>query len=444
MSAAGRFPGGNRVKGPEQGAVAVAEEPTTEVFADAKTSIFVARQPIFDAKEAVVAYELLYRSSLNNSFDSTDGTSATLNVIRNAFLVLGPLLIGGKRAFINFNKTLLERKTGLSLNPATTVIEILEDVDVDSGIVEACRELKEAGYALALDDFVLSAGDRGGLLKLADIIKADFRQMDPTERKNVVRMYGSSCQFLAEKVETREEFDEAQAAGYIYFQGYFFGKPVIVSANSIPGNKINYVRMLAEINRKELDFPSLEHIIKQDPYLSYTLLNYMNSAFFAFRVSVSSIRQALTLLGEKEITKWASLVIMTFIGADKPSEVSLCSLIRARFCEALAPVLGIHEKAAELFMMGILSMIDVLLGRPMSEILEKMNVSTDVKTALLGGTNLHSDVLNLIISYERGEWQDFFGWVDKLSLDQSRFPDLYQASVEWAEQVFGVSSPPHG
>jgi c-di-GMP-related signal transduction protein len=415
-------------------------EQRTVLSDEQKASVFVARQPIFDAKENVVAYELLYRSSFNNAYDFSDGTSATLNVIRNAFLVLGPQLTGGKKTFINFNKTLLENRAGLSLNPSTTVIEILEDVEVDRDIVEACQELKDAGYALALDDFVLTAGDRGGLLEIADIIKADFRQMEPKERQKLARMPNLSCQFLAEKVETREEFEEARSSGYSYFQGYFFGKPIIVSANSIPGNKINHLRMLSEINRRELDFPSLERIIKQDPYLSYTLLNYMNSAFFAFRVSVGSIRQALALLGEKEITKWASLVIMTFIGAGKPSEVSLSSLIRAKFCETLAAEISLSDKAAELFMMGVLSMIDVLIGRPMAEIIEKMNVSEDVKTALLGGDNNHSHLLNLIVSYERGEWKAFASWAQKLSLEQSRVPGVYQASVEWAEQVFGVSS----
>jgi len=407
-------------------------------------AVFVARQPIFDGDRRVVAYELLYRSSSNNSYDMTDGTAATLNVIRNAFLVLGPQLIGSKKAFVNFNSALLERRTALSLNPATTVIEILEDVEESESILDACRELKSAGYTLALDDIVFKKQDRGDLMNLADIVKADFRQMDSDERGRLVKSTDLNCQFLAEKVENYQEFDEALKAGYSLFQGYFFGKPVMVSANSIPGNKINYLRMLAEINRPELDFFNLDKIIKQDTYLSYTLLNYMNSAYFGFRMNVSSIKQALSLLGEREITKWASLVIMTFIGSDKPSEVSVSSLVRAKFCETLAPEVGLADRSSELFMMGMFSMIDVLIGRPMGEILEKMNFSDNVRTALLGGDNRHADLLKLVLSYEKAEWQDFESRSSRLALDPSCVPEVYRASVAWADEVFGMQSTSTG
>lgn len=413
----------------------------SDVPADAqKEIVFVARQPIFDARQNVVAYEVLYRNSASNSFDGTDGTIATLNVIRNAFLVLGPQLVGSKRAFINFNKTLLERKTALSLNPASTVIEILEDVETSKEVVTACRELKKAGYAIALDDFALSAPGRGELLELADIIKADFRQMSPEERRDLVSKSRLSCQFLAEKVETHEEFNEAVKAGYTYFQGFFFGRPVILSANAVSGNKINYLSMLSEINKPELDFMRIEKLIKQDTYLGYTLLNYMNSAFFGFRHHISSIRQALTLLGEREIQRWASLVMMTFIGADRPSEVNVSSLVRAKFCETIAPMVGLADRSSELFMTGMFSMIDVLIGRPMDEILQKMNVSDDVKGALLGDDNRFSRILDLVVPYERAQWQEFETRAKGLVLDEAVVPAIYGNSIDWAEQVFGIHS----
>jgi EAL and modified HD-GYP domain-containing signal transduction protein len=403
--------------------------------------IFVARQPIFDTGQNLFGYELLYRNSFTSGYEGADGTSATLDVLRNAFLLLGHQLTGSKKAFINFNRDLLEKRSALSLRPESTVIEILEDVEGDHAVLEACRELKQAGYTIALDDFTLHNDRSKPLLDLVDIVKVDFRPMSREERRAVVTSYGKkSIQFLAEKVETPEEFAEACEDGYHYFQGYFFGKPVIVSAKSIPGTKLNYLRMLSEINEKELNFAKLEKIIMQDPYFSYTLLNYMNSAYFGFRDHISSIRQALVLLGEHEVRRWASLVILTFIGADKPAEVVITSLIRAKFCELLAMEVDLEGNASELFMVGMFSMLDVLIGRPLEETLDKINLSTDIKEAICLGGNRYGDVLLLVKLYERARWEDVSKAAAKLDIGEKKVPAAYRQAVEWAEQVLQTES----
>jgi len=399
--------------------------------------IFLARQPIFDPQQKLFAYELLYRGSLDNIYKSSDGTSATLSVLRDAFLVLGSQLIGSRKAFINFNTDLLRRKLPLVLNPKTTVIEILEDVEVDAEMVQICREFKSAGYVIALDDFTPRRGTPTALLELVDIVKVDFRETSQAERRDIVKApWGERIEFLAEKVETPEEFSEARDAGYLYFQGYFFGKPVIVSAKNIPGGKINYVRMLSEINREEMDLPSLERIIKGDTYLSFALLNYINSAYFGLREGVGSIMQALALLGEREVRKWASLVIFTFIGEDKPSEVSVASLVRAKFCEDLATGAGLAGSASELFLTGMFSMLDVLIGRPLDEILDTIKVSPDIRTALTTGANRYGDLLNLALAYERAEWGEVDARAEKLGLERTAIPSAYGRSIQWVEQVF--------
>ena len=410
------------------------------VMSGSGDEIFVARQPIFDAQQKLFGYELLYRSSLHDSFDWVDGTSATLNVLRDAFLVLGTRLVGANKAFINFNLDLLQRRIPLMLHPENTVIEILENVTGGTAVVEVCRELKGAGYTIALDDFAPAKGVVSEeLVDLADIIKVDFRLTDSTERGHVVKsLKGKKAEFLAEKVETPAEFAEAREMGYRYFQGYFFGKPHVVSAKNMPGNKVNYLRMLHEILRVDMDFLDLEGIIKQDTYLSYTLLNYINSAYFGLRGSVGSVMQALELLGEREIRRWASLVVLTFIGADKPSEVSITSLIRAKFCESLAINTVFAGKAPELFMTGMFSMLDVLVGRPMEEVLDAINVSKEIRVALTTGDNLHGDLLKLVYAYERAAWQDVDSWAGRLDLDIAKIPPDYGQSVQWAETVFGL------
>lgn len=402
--------------------------------------VFVARQPIFDGEQNLFGYELLYRSSLNNSYDGADGTSATLAVVREAFLVLGTQLTGTNKAFINFNLDLLKKKFPLlTLRPETTVIEILENVAVDSTVVELCRELKGAGYTIALDDFDPANEDARALVDLADIIKVDFRQSGTAERADILKSHsGKKVEFLAEKVETLEEFFEARAIGYLYFQGYFFGEPQIVSAKNIPGSKINYLRMLTEINRPDMDFPSLEGIIRRDTFLTFTLLNYINSAYFALRDSVGSIMQALALLGEREVRRWASLVLMTFMGADKPSQVSMTSLIRGKFCECLAMKTDLAPKASELFMTGMFSMLDVLVGRPLYELLDRINVSKDIRVALTTGKNRHGEVLQLVLAYERGLWNDVDMWAGKLGLDSTGIASDYGKSVQWVEQVLDL------
>ena len=401
--------------------------------------VFVARQPIFDGEQNLFGYELLYRSSLNNSYDGADGTSATLAVVREAFLVLGTQLTGTNKAFINFNLDLLKKKLPLRLRPETTVIEILENVAVDSTVVELCRELKGAGYTIALDDFDPANEDARALVDLADIIKVDFRQSGTAERADILKSHsGKKVEFLAEKVETLEEFFEARAIGYLYFQGYFFGEPQIVSAKNIPGSKINYLRMLTEINRPDMDFPSLEGIIRRDTFLTFTLLNYINSAYFALRDSVGSIMQALALLGEREVRRWASLVLMTFMGADKPSQVSMTSLIRGKFCECLAMKTDLAPKASELFMTGMFSMLDVLVGRPLYELLDRINVSKDIRVALTTGKNRHGEVLQLVLAYERGLWNDVDMWAGKLGLDSTGIASDYGKCVQWVEQVLDL------
>jgi len=403
---------------------------------------FVARQPIFDARQRVYGYELLYRSGSTNTYEGTDGNQASLSVIRNAFLMLGPqALTGRKKAFINFTKDLLVSGVALSLPNDQTVIEILEDVEPDDSTLNACRDLKKAGFTLALDDYTLTNTTQESFLQLADIIKVDFKLTPEEDRWKIVQQFsGDSKQFLAEKLETRQDFNTAVKKGYALFQGYFFSKPVMVSGKDIPTIKLNYVRVVTEVNHRELDFYNLEKVIKQDTSLSYTLLNYINSAYFGLREPITSIRHAMVLLGESEVRKWASLVLFTFIGQDRPSEVIVTSLIRARLCEVLARHAGLNGCESELFFVGMFSMLDVLIGRPLREILDTMRLSDDVKYALLGMKSKYREVFELVVDYQNGNWEQFARSAKKLSLDEAIVPRLYLEAVDWADQIASLKS----
>jgi EAL and modified HD-GYP domain-containing signal transduction protein len=401
--------------------------------------VFVARQPIFDRRQAVYAYELLFRSGLDNYFDYADANEASSRVITNSFIGIGlEELTGGKRGFINFTSDLLVKEYATLFPKELLVVELLENIEPDVDIIAACQKLKRMGYILALDDFVYDKRFEP-LIELADIIKVDFTLTEEKERRTLVeRFAGSGVKLLAEKVETKDEFNQAADMGYSYFQGYFFSKPVIVSSRDIPASKLTHLRILREIDHTELDWKRIETIIKQEMSLSYKLLKYINSAQFGLRRRVESIRQALALLGERNLRKWIALVALTGVGTDKPMELVVSSIIRARFCESISSKAGLADHAEDLFLLGLFSMIDVLTDRPMDLILNEFPISDEVKEALLGESNRLRHVYESVCAYEQGSWEAFSTLASKLKIDESEFPPLYEKSVEWANQIFDV------
>ena len=398
---------------------------------------FVARQPIFDPHQKVYAYELLFRSGMDNFFDASDPDQASTSVIVDSLLLMGmEKLTGGGRAFINCTRNVLIKGYAALLPKDKVVVEILESVEPDDEVVGACLRLKRAGYMLALDDFIYEERLEP-LIPLIDFVKIDFRETSEMDRKAVVeKLSPRGIKMVAEKVETRSELHQALEMGYTYFQGYFFNKPEIIVAKDIPGYKLNYLRVLQAVNQPEIDLVELENIIKLEASLTYKLLRYLNSAFFGFRTEIRSIHHALALLGEEELKKWASLIAMAAMGADKPPELVVSVIVRAVFCESLAPRIGMMNRSNDLFLLGMMSLIDAVLDRPLPEILEKMPISHEIKEALLGGENRFRDVYETVLAYEAADWPEFAEKARKLNLDEETVPDLYLKSVEWAKNTY--------
>src|SRR5271155_5614392 len=255
----------------------------------------VARQAIFDRDRRVHGYELLFRSNAGqNEFDGTEGGLATQQVLANSLLVIGlENLVGNKKAFINFGRGPLLQGWHASLPRKNTVIEVLETVEPDAEVLEACRKLREEGYQIALDDFVFRPGFEA-LLEVADLLKIEIQSMPRPEQKLLVRSSKArGLQMLAEKVETYEEFQWARNAGYDYFQGYFFARPVIVRGRQIPASTVTCLRLLQEAQHPELNFERLSVLISEDVSLSYKLLRYVNSPIFQRARPINSIREAV-------------------------------------------------------------------------------------------------------------------------------------------------------
>ncbi len=400
--------------------------------------IFVARQPIFDKHLQVFGYELLYRDGLENACRAVDGDQATMAVIRNTLMVFGAeTLSGGKKAFVNFTANLLANEAPFFLPKDLAVLEILENVAGDPPTLAACRRLRQQGYPLALDDFIWPDHLHNPLVEVVDIIKVDLPSTSPTARREIAAHFSShSVKLLAEKTETRSDFQEVLDLGFAYFQGNFFSTPKIIARKDIPGYKLNYLGLLRELSRRSLDYEGLRKVIERDPSLTFKLLKYLNSAFFALRREVTSIKHALELLGEQEIRKWASLVVLMQLGKDQPRELIRACLLRARFCETLALQVGLDSEKSELFLMGMFSLMDVFLGRPLEELLEDLPFSGKLREALLGHDNPYRPVFQLVCHYEKGAWQQVRQLAGQLRLNDSALPLHYAEAIKWLESPF--------
>ncbi|MBA3440542.1 MAG: HDOD domain-containing protein [Pyrinomonadaceae bacterium] len=396
---------------------------------------FIARQPIFDRNQRVYAYELLFRSSLENVFSNPDVDHASSKTIADSFFLLGfENITQGKKAFVNVTREVLLRDYISLLPKELTVVELLESVEPDAEVIAACRLLKAKGYLLALDDFVYHEGF-DPLIALVDIIKVDFLATDLEEQQSLIeRLACPGLSFLAEKVETREVFQQALEMGYAYFQGYFFSRPEVVTGRDVPGFKLHYLQILQEIHQPELNFKQLVEIIKRDMSLSYKLLRYINSAYFGRRTQVTSIKQALALLGEKEVKKWATLIVLVSMAQDKPEELVIQAIVRAKLCESLAASAGLAHRVEDLFIMGMFSLIDAILDRELAEILNDLPIAGDIKAALLDGNNSLHNVYQYVLAYEDADWEQLSMHASKLGTDENLLPQLYIDAINWASQ----------
>ncbi|MFH1057646.1 MAG: HDOD domain-containing protein [Pseudomonadota bacterium] len=400
---------------------------------------FVARQPILDRKRRLYAYELLFRSGPQNVFTALDGQKATGKVISDSLTVFGGKdFTRGRRAFINFPQDMLVQGYPRLLPKEWVVVEVLETVEPTPAVIRALKELKAAGYTLALDDFVYHPRFRA-LLELADLVKVDLLAQDESALKDLVatlRPYGMAL--LAEKVETPQQFKRCLRMGFSYFQGFFFSRPEVVAGRELPPQKLAHLQLLREVNLPEISISELERIIKQDLSLSYKLLSYINSAFFGLLQKVTSIRQAMTLLGQQNLRLWASLLLMSSLAADKPDELIVSSMMRARLCENLAKHVKLPSQSSDYFLLGLFSHIDAILDRPLAEAIAPLPLVEDIKAALLGQHVPLRLVLETVEAYERGDWEGLALAAPVLGLDQELLPPLYAEALTWSQNALSA------
>jgi len=402
--------------------------------------LFVARQPIFLADRKLVAYELLFRGSAANVFPSgVDPDKASIDIIAHAVGVFGlDTLVGPHlHAYINVTRRVMMEALYACLPQERFVLELLETLQPDADLLAACAAAKQAGYGLALDDFAGQAS-LADFLPHVDVVKVDFRAAPIETRRSIAQRFaGTGVRLLAEKVETDAEVQEATKLGYTHFQGFFFCKPEMVRRQDVPVSKLVYLQFLTELNRPSLDFARMERVIKQDVALSLKLLRYLKSAAFGWRADITSIRHALSLLGERPFRRWASVLAMAVLSSDRPAELLALSLTRARFCELLAPEIGMSSRALDLFLVGLFSLMDAVMQRPLSELLGEVSLSKELVEALLPGTeeNRMRQALDLAVAYERAHWIKVDRACAQLGALPERLPKIYSDALSWASDA---------
>ena len=387
----------------------------------------------------VYGYELLFRDGWQNVARIHDSHGAS-QITADISLELGvDILCAGRRLFLNCTRDLLLSRAVEAFAPEDTVLEVLEDIEPDAEILARCDELGRLGYTIALDD-VVSVPRIDAFRGHACMAKVDFRGTTKALRTQLVQRYRpQGITMLAEKVETREEHLAAQAAGYSLFQGFFFQKPQVLSSREIPALKINYTRLLAAAQQPQLDFAQVEDIIKSEPSLCYRFLRYLNSPIFPFRTRINSVRHALTLVGEDEVRKWISVAALVSVGVDKPPDLVVWALARARFCE----LIGMRSPARSpgMFFLGLVSALPVLLDLPLDFIISRLPVLPEIQAALLGGRNHYRQAYDLLLNYELGKWEVCAMLAKGMAMSETQVAQCYVDSLDWAHRLADNEHP---
>lgn len=396
--------------------------------------IYIARQPIFNKDMSIFGYELLHRRNSKNSYEHEDHSGATAELVRNSFLVLDfDNLTGGTRGFINFTQDLLEAEIPSILPKEKVVVEILETVAATDIVVEVCKKLKNEGYILALDDLIFDRTDYDytPLIELADIVKVEFPSADRQKQRELIKKYKNKVTFLAEKVETRQEFKEAAEIGYGLFQGYFFCRPILMKSKEISSLNIHLIEILKELQKAEPNLFRIAETIEKDLGLTYKLLKRANAIYYGAKCEITSLQQAVVRLGIQEMKRWISILLIKDFENDENSELIKVCLLRGKLLALMAHDLKRAGQETEFFFTGVLSSIDIIMDQDMAAILRSLALPEDVKKALLGEEGLLRKCLDAVLLYEKLDFDGAMARLAELGIDLGRFTELYIEALAW-------------
>jgi len=396
------------------------------------SDVYVGRQPIYNTNLGVHGYELLFRGGKDNAaaMGELGADGATSTTIINSFLEIGlEKLVGDRLAFINLTEQFLLDEDALPISPKQVVLEILEDIPITIKLIKSVERLKEAGFIIALDDYIYNPSHKP-IVSLVDIIKIDIMQLNQKELiSHVKTLKKYKALLLAEKVETMEEFEFCRDLGFDYFQGYFLSRPRIIKSKKMPSNKLAVLNLLSVLNNSKADVEDLEEAISFDVSMSYKMLKLINSPFFGFSNKVDSIKHAIVILGRNQLRSWASMIALSKLD-DRPSEMIQIAMTRGKMCELLAEQSKL-DSVETYFTAGMFSALDILMEREISGLIEPLPLSEEVVAALLKREGPMGEAINCAIAYELSK-------PETAQFAELSSNDLFVAHIEavtWANMV---------
>ncbi|MFK7831395.1 MAG: EAL and HDOD domain-containing protein [Congregibacter sp.] len=391
---------------------------------------FIARQPIFDASLNLFAYELLFRTSDSLAAPKDlDDDVATAQVLLTSEEVGLSKLVGEHRAFINLPRKFFAEPDLIPDTTGQLVLEMLEHVEPDEEVMQGIRILAQRGHTLALDDYVYDKR-WDAVIPFVHIVKLEIPQIDPKDwPREIQRLKERRVKVLAEKVETAEEFEQLSALGCDYFQGYFFAKPKVVTGKRLAPNKLAMLQLLAKVNNSDTDIDELSALVAQDVALSVRAMNYVNSAASALNRRIDSVREAVVYLGRETLRRWVTIFVMAKLD-DKPSELITMSLSRAKFLELLAD--RVQQPDPDVFFtVGLFSMLDAMMDRPMAEVLDTLSLEGELRAALEQHEGNKGIALLLATHIEQGAFNED----DSFDLSPHEVSTLYTQARIWADET---------
>jgi EAL and modified HD-GYP domain-containing signal transduction protein len=407
----------------------------SDLFLD---SFYVARQPVFDAGKGVWGYELLFRNSTaDNIAEIGNEDAATSQVIADGFGLIQQDIEENQRLLVNFPRNMLLGNAAEFLPPETCVVEILENVQPEPEILEVLQDLKDRGYTLALDDYIGQEGFEP-FVELADIVKVDCLDLELEELKNIAKVLKQiGVQMLAEKVETNEMFNLCLELGFELFQGFFFSRPEIIPGKKISTSNLNRMRLLGSISSENFDVEDMTNAINSDVSVSYRLLKFMNSPTFGLPNKINSIQQAIALIGYKKLAGWLRMILLSDISAGPAGdELAFLSIKRAKFLELTC--LDFKQcplRSESMFMLGLFSLLDVFLNRPMEDLMAELPVKQELVQALTDKTSEAAVFLEIVKSLELADWKNLNNLIAKTGLLPLSIAQNHLAAMQWANEI---------
>lgn len=396
--------------------------------------VFVARQPVFTTKKKLFGYELLFRQGFENAFPDIDGDTATSKLLSNTFFSFEfNDILGGKPGLVNFTRELILNKTPLLFPQNHIIIEVLEDIEPEPGIIAALKLFREKGFNIALDDFIYHEKFTP-MIELCRIIKFDLIATPLDTLTGIVADIREryDITLLAEKVETYQEFELAKKMGFRLFQGYFFSKPEVLSNKEISSGQMTMLGLINEAGKTDPDLVKIGDLIRKDASVSFKLLKFINSAYFKRSTPINTIKDAITYLGEEELKRFIHVVAASGLNESKPNELMRSSIIRARMCELCGAVLKNNFSTDELFTIGLFSRMDAMLDKKMADILESIQFSDPIRQALLGRDKSFAKILKVITCFEQGDWKNNFFKVMSGTRIEKKLPQFYYDALKMA------------